>query len=122
MFCMAIYLRLKSLEISQKNVFLAGSRKDKHIVGSYLVRLCCWYSQRKEIICFLWLKEQSVPFEKRTKSFASPRDLTKYLSRSIWRTLKKEIRLDAGPVKCRCRISRSSESRRGHPWNSVVTA
>jgi hypothetical protein len=39
------------------------------------------FKDKRPTICFLCLREQSLSFEKRVKSFASPGDLTKYFKR-----------------------------------------
>ena len=54
------------------------------------------------------LGEQSLLFEKRTKSFASPGDLTKHFKRMHLANIKEEDRI-ARSVECLCSISRISE-------------
>jgi hypothetical protein len=46
------------------------------------------FTEKRPTICFLCLGEQSLPFEKRTKSFASPEDLTKHFKRKHLSNIK----------------------------------
>ena len=47
-------------------------------------------TKKKTTTCFLCLREQSLPFEKRTYKFASPGDLTKHFKQKYLAYIKKK--------------------------------
>jgi hypothetical protein len=58
------------------------------------------FTEKRPTICFICLGEQSLPFEKRVKSFASPGDLTKHFKRKHLSNIK-----DGDQIECNvCRM------------------
>ena len=68
------------------------------------------FTEKRPTICFLCLGEQSLLFEKRTKSFASPGDLTKHFKRKHLSNIQEGDRIG-------CKICRMSLEHISHLRN-----
>jgi hypothetical protein len=68
------------------------------------------FTEKRITICFFYLKEQSLSFEKRTFKFASPGDLTKYFKRKYLAYIKEGDRLQ-------CKVCRMGLEHKQHLQN-----
>ncbi|KAH8585592.1 hypothetical protein B0O99DRAFT_696323 [Bisporella sp. PMI_857] len=77
---------------------LVAANAEKQAVGAAMLRV---FQDERPTICFVCLAEESLPFEKRVYSFASPGDLTKHFKRKHLSNIKEGDR-----IKCKvCRMS-----------------
>jgi len=69
----------------ETNVQLGAAEAEKQALSAAMLLV---FTEKRPTICFLCLGEPSLPFEKRTKSFASPGDLTKHFKRKHLANIK----------------------------------
>ena len=62
----------------ETNPQLAAAEAEKQALSDAMLLV---FTEKRTTTCFLCLGEESLPFEKRTKKFASPGDLTKHFKR-----------------------------------------
>ena len=62
----------------ETNLQLVAIKAEKQALSNAILFV---FTEKRTITCFLCLREQSLPFEKRTYKFASPGDLTKHFKR-----------------------------------------
>jgi len=81
----------------EANLQLVAAKAKKQALSDAILLV---FTKKRIITYFLCLREQSLPFKKRTYKFASPGDLTKHFKRKHLAHIKEGDRL-----KCKvCRI------------------
>ncbi|TVY22339.1 hypothetical protein LHYA1_G009107 [Lachnellula hyalina] len=91
----------------ETNPQLAAAEAEKQALGAAMLLV---FTEKRPTICFLCLGEQTLPFEKRTKSFASPGDLTKHFKRKHLAHITKGDRLG-------CKVCRMTLQHKQHLQN-----
>jgi len=90
--------RVSPTPSKETNPQLAAAEAEKQALSAAMLLV---FTEKRPTICFLCLGEQSLPFEKRTKSFASPGDLTKHFKRKHLSNIKEGDRIG-------CKVCRMS--------------
>lgn len=93
-----------SKEISPQ---LAAAQAEKQALSDAILLV---FTEKRTTTCFLCLGEQSLPFEKRTYKFASPRDLTKHFKRKHLANIRERDRLE-------CKVCRMGLQHQQHLQN-----
>jgi hypothetical protein len=86
---------------------LAAAEAEKQALDAAMLSV---YTETRPTICFMCLGERNLPFEKRTKSFASPGDLTKHFKRKHLTNIKEGDRIG-------CKVCRMSLKHKPHLRN-----
>ncbi|KAL5347682.1 hypothetical protein ACLOAV_007091 [Pseudogymnoascus australis] len=86
---------------------LAAAETEKQALDAAMLSV---YTEKRPKICFMCLGERNLSFEKRTKSFASPGDLTKHFKRKHLANIKKGDRIG-------CKVCRMSLEHKPHLRN-----
>jgi hypothetical protein len=90
--------RATATPLEETNPQLRAAEAEKQALGANIILV---FIEKRPTICFLCLREQSLPFEKRTKSFASPGDLTKHFKWKHLSNIKERDRIG-------CKVCRMS--------------
>jgi hypothetical protein len=75
----------------ETNPQLAAAKAEKQALSDAMLLV---FTEKRTTICFLCLGEESLPFKRRTKKFASPGDLTKHVKRKHLSHIKEGDRLE----------------------------
>jgi hypothetical protein len=95
----------------EANPQLAAAEAEKQALSDVTLLV---FTEKRTTTCFLYLGEQSLPFEKRTYKFASPGDLTKHFKRKHLAHIKEGDRLN-------CKVCRMELQHKQHLQNHVET-
>jgi hypothetical protein len=74
----------------EANPQLAAVKAKKQALSDVMLLV---FTEKRTTTCFLYLREQSLPFKKRTYKFTSPGDLTKHFKRKHLAHIKEGDRL-----------------------------
>jgi hypothetical protein len=77
--------------LKETNPQLAAAEAEKQALRDTMLLV---FIEKRTTTCFLYLGEQSLPFEKRTYKFAKPGDLMKYFKRKHLANIKEGDRLE----------------------------
>jgi hypothetical protein len=91
----------------ETNPQLRAAEAEKQALSAAMLLV---FTEKRPTICFLCLGEQGLRFEKRTKSFASPGDLTKHFKRKHLANIKEGDRIG-------CKVCRMSLQHKPHLQN-----
>jgi hypothetical protein len=97
--------RRASLTLSKEaNPQLAATKAEKQALSDTILLV---FTEKRTTTCFLYLREQNLPFEKRTYKFASPGDLTKHFKQKHLAHIKEGDRL-------RCKVCQMGLQHKQH--------
>lgn len=89
---------------------LAAAEAEKQALDAAMLSV---YTEKRPTICFMCLGERNLSFEKRTKYFASPGDLTKHFKRKHLANIKEGDRIG-------CKVCRMSLEHKPHLRNHAL--
>lgn len=99
--------RTKRTSSTSVGPHLSAAEVEKRALDAAMLSV---YTEKRPTICFMCLGEQNLQFEKRTRSFASPGDLTKHFKRKHLANIK-------GGDRIRCKVCQMSLEHKSHLQN-----